>query len=166
MSALSDSVTTVARNRLVLELPAQIKECLAILSDEQVWWRPNATSNSVGNLVVHLCGATKHFLGRGVGGSGYLRDRDAEFAERGPIPKAELLTMLDETTAETDRIIGGLDEKGLMENTKNIEATMTAFAVLMRMSHHWAYHVGQIVYVAKSLREGSVQDLFRKTMVK
>lgn len=166
MSALSDSVTTIAKNRLVLELPAQIRECLGLLSDDQIWWRPNATSNSVGNLVIHLCGSTRHFLGRGVGGSGYVRDRDAEFAAKGPVPKAELLRMLDETAAETDRIIGGLDEKRLLENTQNIEATMTVIAAIMRMSHHWAYHVGQIVFVTKSLREGSVQDLFRKTMVK
>lgn len=166
MSALSDSVTTIAKNRLVLELPAQIRECLGLLSDDQIWWRPNATSNSVGNLVIHLCGSTRHFLGRGVGGSGYVRDRDAEFAAKGPVPKAELLRMLDETAAETDRIIGGLDEKRLLENTQNIEATMTVISAIMRMSHHWAYHVGQIVFVTKSLREGSVQDLFRKTMVK
>ncbi|MEK6768342.1 MAG: DUF1572 family protein [Gemmatimonadota bacterium] len=166
MSALSDSVTTIAKNRLVLELPAQIRECVGLLSDDQIWWRPNATSNSVGNLVIHLCGSTRHFLGRGVGGSGYVRDRDAEFAAKGPVPKAELLRMLDETAAETDRIIGGLDEKRLLENTQNIEATMTVIAAIMRMSHHWAYHVGQIVFVTKSLREGSVQDLFRKTMVK
>ncbi|MDP3775708.1 MAG: DUF1572 family protein [Gemmatimonadales bacterium] len=166
MSALSDSVTTIAKNRLVLELPAQIRECLGLLSDDQIWWRPNATSNSVGNLVIHLCGSTRHFLGRGVGGSGYVRDRDAEFAAKGPVPKAELMRMLDETAAETDRIIGGLDEKRLLENTQNIEATMTVISAIMRMSHHWAYHVGQIVFVTKSLREGSVQDLFRKTMVK
>ncbi|MEK6610418.1 MAG: DUF1572 family protein [Gemmatimonadota bacterium] len=166
MSALSDSVTTIAKNRLVLELPAQIRECVDLLSDDQIWWRPNATSNSVGNLVIHLCGSTRHFLGRGVGGSGYVRDRDAEFAAKGPVPKAELLRMLEETAAETDRIIGGLDEKRLLENTQNIEATMTVIAAIMRMSHHWAYHVGQIVFVTKSLREGSVQDLFRKTMVK
>lgn len=166
MSALSDSVTTIAKNRLVLELPAQIRECLGLLSDDQIWWRPNATSNSVGNLVIHLCGSTRHFIGRGVGGSGYVRDRDAEFAAKGPVPKAELLRMLDETAAETDRIIGGLDEKRLLENTQNIEATMTVISAIMRMSHHWAYHVGQIVFVTKSLREGSVQDLFRKTMVK
>jgi uncharacterized damage-inducible protein DinB len=166
MSALSDNLTTIVKNRLVLELPAQIRECVSLLSDEQIWWRPNGTSNSVGNLVMHLCGASRHFLGRGVGGSGYVRDRDGEFAEQGPVPKATLLTMLEETAAETDRILGGLDEKRLLENTQNIEATMTVFSCLMRMSHHWAYHVGQIVFVTKTLREGSVQDLFRKTMVK
>lgn len=166
MSTLADAVLTTARNRLALELPAQVRECLDLLTDEQIWWRPNPSSNSVGNLVIHLCGASRHFLGRGVGGSDYLRNRDGEFAERGPIPKAELRRILDETVVESERVIGGLTEARLLENTKNIEATMTAFAVLMRMSHHWAYHTGQIVFVTKLQREGKVQDLFRRTMVK
>lgn len=166
MSAIADAVLTLAKNRLVLELPAQVRECLDLLTDEQIWWRPNPSSNSVGNLVIHLCGASRHFLGRGVGGSDYARNRDGEFAERGPIPKAELRRILDETVAESERVIGGLTEPRLLENTKNIEATMTVFAVLMRMSHHWAYHTGQIVFVTKLQREGKVQDLFRRTMVK
>ncbi len=166
MSALSDSVTTIAKNRMVLELPAQIRECLDLLSDEQIWWRPNGTSNSVGNLVIHLCGSTHHFLGRGVGGSGYVRDRDQEFAEKGPVPKAKLRQMLEETAAESERIIAGLDEARLLANTSNIETTMPVVTCLLRMSHHWAYHVGQIVFVTKTLREGMVQELFKKTMVK
>ena len=107
-----------------------------------------------------------HFLGRGVGGSGYVRDRDREFAEQGPIPKAKLRQMLEETVAESDRVIGGLDEARLLGDTTNVEPTMPVLACLMRMSHHWSYHTGQIVFVTKTLREGSIKDLFRKTMVK
>lgn len=166
MTDLAQGVLTIARNRLVLELPPQIRECLGLLSEEQVWWRPNGASNSVGNLVLHLCGATRHFLGRGVGGSDYARDRDGEFAATGPIPAAELLRQLDETVAESDRIIRGLTPERLLDTTKHIEVQMTVLACLMRMTHHWAWHVGQIVYVTKSLREGSIQDLFRRSMVR
>src|SRR5438552_4022352 len=47
------------------------------LSEEQLWWRPNEESNSVGNLVLHVRGAVLHFLCRGVGGFEYERDRAA-----------------------------------------------------------------------------------------
>jgi uncharacterized damage-inducible protein DinB len=166
MSGIAEGVLTIARNRMVKELPPQITECLDTLDEEQLWWRPNDTSNSVGNLVIHLCGATRHFLGRGVGGSDYVRDRDGEFAERGPIPRAALRTLLDGTVAEADRVIGALTPERLLETTKNIETSMTVLACLMRMSHHWAYHTGQIVFVTKMLKAGSVADLFRRTMVK
>lgn len=166
MTDLAQGVLAIARNRLVLELPPQVRECLGILDEAQIWWRPNGTSNSVGNLVLHLCGATRHFLGRGVGGTAYVRDRDGEFAAAGPVPRAELLRLLDETVAESDRIIHGLTPERLLDITKHIEAQMTVLVCLMRMTHHWAYHTGQIVFVTKLLREGSVQDLFRRAMVK
>lgn len=162
----ADAVLTIARNRLVKELPAQVRECLELLNDDQIWWRPNASSNSAGNLVIHLCGSTRHFLGKGVGGIEYVRDREREFAEQGPIPRAALLTLLDGTVAETDRVIAALTPDRLQERTAGIEPPMTVLECLMRMSHHWAWHAGQVVFVTKLLREGSVTDLFRRTMVK
>jgi uncharacterized damage-inducible protein DinB len=166
MDELAQGIITIARNRICREMPPQITECLGLLDEAQIWWRPNGTSNSVGNLVIHLCGATRHFLGRGVGGSDYVRNRDGEFAEQGPVPRAALLTLLDGTVAEADRVLSGLTADRLLETTKNIEVEMPVLACIMRMSHHWAYHTGQIVFVAKMLHEGAVKDLFRRTMVK
>ena len=166
MSDVAQGVLTVARNRITRELPPQITECLDLLDEAQIWWRPNDGSNAVGNLVIHLCGATRHFLGRGVGGSDYVRDRDGEFAERGPIPTSALRTLLGGTVAEADRVIAALTPERLLEPVRGIDAPMTVLQCLMRMSHHWAYHTGQIVFVTKLLREGSVSDLFRRTMVK
>ena len=159
-------IIRVAHNRIVREAPVMIRECLAKLSEEQVWWRPNRKANAVGNLVIHLCGATRWFLGKGVGGVDYVRDRDGEFAERGPIPTAALLTLLDGTVAEADRTIGGLAPERLGDSTQGIEPPMTVLACLMRQSHHWAYHAGQVVTITKLLREGAITDLYRRTMVK
>lgn len=166
MPDAGQEIIAVARNRLVRELPQVVRECLAVLSEEQVWWRPNAKSNAVGNLVIHLCGATRHFLGRGVGGGDYVRDRDREFAERGPIPTGALLTLLQGTAEESDRVLAGLTPARLFEPTRGVEPEMTVLACLMRMSHHWAYHAGQIVTTTKMLREGSLDDVYRRAMVK
>lgn len=166
MSELARAVIEQARNKMGRESPAQVRECLDILSEEQIWWRPNPSSNAVGNLVLHLCGATRHFLGRGVGGSDYVRDRDGEFAARGPMEKAELRRLLDETLAEAEGVLSGLTAERLFETTTNIGVEMPVLACLMRMTHHWSYHTGQIVFITKSLREGRVHDLMRRTMVK
>ncbi len=159
-------IIRVAHNRIVRESPVMIRECLAQLSEAQVWWRPNAHANAVGNLVIHLCGATRWFLGKGVSAVAYARDRDGEFAERGPIPTAALLTLLDGTVAEADKILTGLAPGRLGEMTQGIEPPMTILACLMRQSHHWAYHVGQVVTITKLLHEGALDDLYRRTMVK
>ena len=55
------------RTRVTKVLPAQIRSCIEELSEEQIWWRPNESSNSVGNLVLHVRGAVLHFLCRGLG---------------------------------------------------------------------------------------------------
>lgn len=166
MADAGQEIIRIVHHRMVTEIPTVIRECLGKLSEEQLWWRPNAESNAVGNLVIHLCGATRHFLGRGVGGSDYVRDRDREFAERGPVATAALLTLLEGTVAEADRVLTGLTPARLFETTRNVEPQMTVLACLMRMSHHWAYHGGQVVTITKSLHEGGLGDVYRRTMVK
>jgi uncharacterized damage-inducible protein DinB len=166
MTDLAHAVVEQARNKMLVESPAMIRECLGLLDDEQVWWRPNESANSVANLVLHLCGATRHFLGRGVGGTDYVRDRDAEFAARNTMTKAELLRVLDKTLAEADWVLSEVSGERLFDMTRNIGVEMTVLSCLLRMSHHWSYHAGQIVFITKSLREGSVNDLMRRVMVK
>ncbi len=154
-----------ARKRLGSGYPAQVRAALLTLTDEQVWWRANSTSNSVGNLVLHVCGSTRHFLGRGVGGSDDRRDRPHEFAEKGPLPRPELLRVLEETVAEAERVTLTLEPGRLLEVSDRAGEPQTLFALVQRTAHHWAVHTGQIVYAAKALREGAFDELWMKTMI-
>lgn len=162
---LGAAVIDEARRRLVHGFPDQVRACLDRLDDGQVWWRPHADSNAVGNLVLHVCGSSRHFLGRVVGGTGYERDRKAEFAQRGPIARADLLRVLDETVAETDGILGGLDPARLLE-VREVprDSPQSVLALVLRITHHWAVHTGQIAYATKLLTEGSLDELWMKTM--
>src|SRR5437867_7915143 len=67
----------------------RIVDCLELLSEEEIWWRPNEASNSAGNLVLHLCGNVRQWIISGLGGEPDTRERDKEFAERGPISRSE-----------------------------------------------------------------------------
>lgn len=165
-AALGAAVIEEARRRLVTGFPDQVRACLDRLDDAQVWWRPHPESNAIGNLVLHVCGSNRHFVGRVVGGTAYERDRKAEFAERGPKPRAELRRVLDETVAETDRILGGLDPARLLE-VREVprDAPQTVLALVLRTSHHWAVHTGQIVYATKHLTQGGLDELWMKTML-
>jgi uncharacterized damage-inducible protein DinB len=164
MEDLGRDLLEDARHRLVSQFPAQVRACLEALTDDQVWWRPNEGSNSVGNLVLHLCGSTRHFLGRAVGGTDYVRDRPAEFAERGPLAKGELRRVLDETVAETERVLLALDPGRLREVSSRVDPPQTIAALLLRTAYHWAAHTGQIVYAAKLLKERPFEELWMKTM--
>jgi len=165
MDDLSRAVIDEVKDRLVRGFPQQVRACLDALSDEQIWWRPNPGSNSVGNLVLHLCGSTRHFLGRAVGGTDYRRDRPAEFAEQGPVPRERLRALFDETVAETESVLAALTPARLMEVTDGAGEPFTVLNLLLRTSHHWAVHVGQMVYTAKALREGVFDELWMKTML-
>lgn len=151
------------RTRVTKVLPAQIRSCIEQLSEEQLWWRPNEQSNSVGNLVLHVRGAVLHFLCRGVGGLEYERDRAAEFAAEGSIPKQQLLVMFDEMVDKATQTFDALDSSRLGEPSTEPAYYSIVFEDLFGIAIHLATHTGQIVYVTKMLSEGSLNELWTQT---
>lgn len=159
-NSLSDVALEALRGRITRILPAQIRSCVEELTEEQLWWRPNEQANSVGNLVLHLSGSMRHYLSRGVGGIDYTRDRPAEFAERGPIPKEQLLANFNETISQAAEVLGSLDTSRFLDRTDEQDYVPTIFDMIFNIAIHLATHSGQIVYVTKMLKEGSVDELW------
>lgn len=91
---LAVAVGAEAANELDSGL-GRIKHCLEQLSDDQVWWRPHPSLNSIGNMILHLCGNLRQWIVAGLSGTADLRDRPSEFSERGPISKGDLLRNLE-----------------------------------------------------------------------
>lgn len=157
---VSDVALEFLRSRVTKIFPAQIRKCVEELSDEQIWWRPNDGSNSVGNLVLHLSGSMRHYLSRAVGGIEYTRDRPAEFQERGPLPKQELLSVFDETISQAAQTLDSFDTSRFLDTTEEPNYYPTIFDQLFGIALHLATHAGQILYVAKMLKEGSIDELW------
>ena len=153
----------MARSRLVVHLTGQIRDCLEALNDQQIWWRPNEDANAVGNLVLHCAGSTRHYIGHVVGGTDFVRNRDAEFAARGPRPRAELRARLDAAVAEADRVLGAFDPAALLETTTRTPKPSTYLQVIGLQLTHYAAHTGQIAYATKLLQAGALDDLWRNT---
>jgi hypothetical protein len=97
---------------------AKIKHCLGQLTDEQVWWRSRPSLNSVGNLILHLCGNLRQWIVAGLGGAADGRDRPAEFAERGPIPKDELLRKLEAVVDEARAVLARQTARQLLKRRR------------------------------------------------
>jgi uncharacterized damage-inducible protein DinB len=159
-SNLSSVALAALQSRITRIVPAQIRACVEDLTEEQLWWRPNEQTNSVGNLVLHLSGSMRHYLSRGVGGIEYHRDRPAEFAERGPIPKAQLLATFNETISQAEQVLISFDASRFLEPTDEQDYVPTVFDLIFNISIHLATHAGQIVYITKMLKEGSVDELW------
>lgn len=154
----------VARTRLVHHLAEQVKACLRELNDEQIWWRPNERANSIGTLVLHLCGSSRFYLAHAVGGIEYVRDRPAEFAEQTKIPRDELLRRLHEVATEVDHVLEAFDPARLMDTTDRSGTSSTYAQTIMHQVIHFAAHAGQIIYATKLLKAGAIDELWRKTL--
>ncbi|MBI5216952.1 MAG: DUF1572 family protein [Ignavibacteriae bacterium] len=147
------------RRRLLQEYFPRIQKCLEELSEEDVWWRPNEESNSIGNLLLHLCGNVRQWIIHGIGGAEDKRVRDVEFSERGPLPKSTLLTKMQETLLETDKVLERFDVAKFLE-VKHIQRyDLTYLDAISHVVEHFAQHTAQIVYITK-LRKGGIVNFF------
>jgi hypothetical protein len=151
------------RVRITRVFPAQIRAALASLDDEQVWWRPNEASNSVGNIVLHVTGSLNHFLNRNIGGVEYTRDRAAEFAERRAIPKSELLALFDDMVANAERTFDSLTPASVGNASPEPAMHTIVLEDLINIAAHLSNHAGQIVWIAKMLNGGAVDEVWIRT---
>jgi uncharacterized damage-inducible protein DinB len=159
-TTLDQVALAVFRRRITNVLPAQVKSCIEGLTEEQLWWRPNDESNSIGNLVLHMSGSTRHYLSRGIGQMQYERDRPAEFSERGPVPKEELLAVFNETVAQAISVLDSFETSRFTDASDEPNYYGTVFEQIFGIAMHMATHTGQIVYATKLLKEGSLDELW------
>jgi len=129
----------------------RIVRCLKKLSAQQVWWRPNAASNSVGNLVLHLTGNVRQWIVAGLGGATDTRERDKEFEERGPLPKQALVRGLKVTVQQACRVLHKLAAADLAEVHKIQGYRVTGLEASYHVAEHFAHHAGQIILITKLL---------------
>lgn len=130
----------------------KICETLDLLSDEEIWWRPNNSSNSVGNLILHLCGNIRQWIISGLGGVDFVRKRDLEFSEKGPIARDKLVAQLRDTVREASAVVSGLSATELVSHYSIQGYEVTGYEASIHVTTHFAYHAGQIIYVAKMKR--------------
>lgn len=138
-----------AQFRLKRQHLRQVIGCLRALSDQEIWWRPNASSNSVGNLVLHLAGNVRQWIISSVGGAADVRQRDQEFSEQGPLPGKGLIALLRGTVNEASRVLARTPADSLGKPFSLQGFRMTRLRAIAHVVEHFAYHSGQITYVTK-----------------
>jgi hypothetical protein len=130
---------------LVRDLEAARREVAAYADDAQPWRLLPGLPNSGGTLVLHMAGNLRHFIGAVLGGSGYVRDRDAEFAAR-DLPRSALDAVLAATIGELQHALAGLDparlDAPLPVAVRGAHPETRTF--LLHLGVHLAYHLGQL----------------------
>lgn len=145
-----DALMQEVRRRLFDESWPRLKHCLDLLEEEEVWLRPNEHSNSVGNLVLHLCGNARQWIVSGIGGSPDNRCRSEEFEERGPLPKEYLHALLDRLKPDIEQVLKNTREEDLLKTYAVQGFRENGVSVLLHVVEHFSYHVGQVSYFVKA----------------
>jgi uncharacterized damage-inducible protein DinB len=142
-----------ARQLLKTEYLLKIERCLAILTDEQIWWRAHPESNSIGNLCLHLAGNARQWIVSGLGGAIDARARQQEFDERTIIPGSELLSTLRQTLEDVDAVLARFDLNRCLEQHEIQGTRVTALEAIFHVTEHFSMHTGQIILLSKLLSQ-------------
>ncbi len=133
------------------QLHGRIQDCLGRLTPDQVWARGSENENAVGNLVLHLSGNVRQWIGSGVAALPDNRDRNSEFDARGGKPAAELSELLKSRVEEAVRIIRELPATRLTERVNPQGYDVTVLEAIAHVVEHFSMHTGQIILLTKML---------------
>lgn len=134
-------------NLLIRDLNTLQTEIEAYSKEENLWKVADGISNSAGNLVLHLIGNLNTYIGAELGKTGYIRNREAEFADKN-IPKSQLLVDIDKLILIIKNSLGNLKESQLDDDFSLLvfkEKTKIGF-FLIHLHGHLTYHLGQVNY--------------------
>jgi hypothetical protein len=116
---------------------------------ENIWWRANAASNSIGNLILHLDGNVRQWIISGLGGDADIRERQQEFDARSDMDQGQLLSQLRTTVGEADRVLANIDPASLLEHRRIQSYDVTMMQAVYAVIEHFSMHTGQIILLAK-----------------
>ena len=140
-----------SRRKLFDHYWPRLRTCVESLTGEQVWWRPNAASNSIGNLILHLNGNVRQWLVVSFNRSEDDRDRPAEFATDSGLTASELLARLGATMDEAAQVLARLTEADLTAPFEIQGYHVSGLEAVYQVVEHFGLHYGQIAYISKSL---------------
>jgi uncharacterized damage-inducible protein DinB len=131
----------------------RVIKCLEILNEEEIWYRPNSQSNSVGNLVLHLNGNLNQWILDYIGGKPFERNRQLEFDAEKTHNKGELIHMMTNLSEELRSCILSATRDKLLDILPIQNQNETGISVLIHITEHFSFHTGQIAYVTKWLKD-------------
>jgi hypothetical protein len=138
------------------DLMRLIQELQAFPSDELLWQRAPGVKNSAGNLVLHLEGNLREFIGRQLGGVAYHRTRDQEFALR-DLSRDDLVQRMEQVKELVARVVARLPDSDLSAAypERVLEVQLSSLDFLIHLHGHLNFHLGQIDYLRRILTEGT-----------
>ena len=145
---LSREFTSQAIKR-INENTEKIRACLGQLDEKDIWRSPNENLNSVGNMILHLCGNIRQHIISALGGVKDVRTRDLEFSTKGGLTKEELMSKLGETIDEATAVIAKMKIEDLLMIRRSQGMLHSGVDSILHVTEHYSYHTGQIIFLTK-----------------
>ena len=128
-----------------------IKISLTKISEEQVWQKPNASLNSIGNLILHLCGNMTQYGIASLNETEDNRQRDLEFSTEGGSSKKALFEQLKTTVNDVKGTFQSISMERLLA-LKHVQGfQFSGVGNIIHVVEHFSYHTGQIAFWVKQL---------------
>ena len=123
--------------------------CLNQLPDDDLYWRPFESANSLQNIILHLCGNVRQWMMHGVGGADDVRDRPSEFSDHRRLPRLALMERLSNTVFEADAVLSDFDRTRLIEPRTVQGFDSNLLSVIYDCVSHFVGHTHQVVYITR-----------------
>lgn len=131
------------------ESTKRVDACLQLLTEEQVWQKTNAQSNSIANLILHLCGNMTQYVLSSLDNIPDVRERDKEFSTESGLSKAELIEKLSSTVANVIKVIEKQTDELLLQIRSVQGFSKSGVRIIIHVTEHYSYHCGQIALLTK-----------------
>lgn len=128
-----------------------IKISLDAVSESVIWKKPNVSSNSIGNQMVHICGNMTQYIIASLGEQDDFRKRDEEFSMTGGLTKIQLVQKLEDTVDKAKRVLTGCNKKQLIKKREVQGFNLSGIGIVIHAVEHYSYHTGQIAFWTKLL---------------
>ena len=133
------------------ESTRMIKISLDSISESDIWKKPNESSNSVGNQIVHICGNMTQYIIASLGEKEDWRNRDEEFSMTGGFTKIQLIQKLEDTVKKARLVLNECNERQLIRKRKVQGFNLSGIGIVIHVVEHYSYHTGQIAFWTKLL---------------
>jgi uncharacterized damage-inducible protein DinB len=139
--------------RYFRHLAQRVERHAYAVPDEKFWEKPFAFGNSLGHLVLHLTGNLNHYIGAGIAGTGYVRNRPLEFTDPNRYPREQVLERFREAVHLVVRTIEQMDESAMLQpvNFPDKHPIETQLGLLIVCAAHLNNHIGQMAWLVQAL---------------
>jgi Protein of unknown function (DUF1572) len=126
----------------------KVKEEISLYKNDNDLWTVNGDiQNSAGTLILHLLGNLNHFIGAQIGLTGYVRNRDKEFSDRN-ISREKLIVEIEEVILMVKKVLPTIKDEDFSKEfpVEMYGSVRNTGYILLSLSTHFCYHLGQINY--------------------